>query len=163
MMRWTLMLGLGLWSSAALSQECDDYGQLRPDETDAYSGSEITFRISQANNESCGDVSLCEWSLPEDFDGIYGSLDAETGSPVVWTAPETIEDCSGYSFNIYAQCADAAEVGSARVTLYCDEDDKDAIQAQSRNTTVEGGGCGSAADIAGVFFLPLALLGWRRR
>jgi hypothetical protein len=82
---------------------------------------------------------------------------------VIWIAPDELEDCSGYSIQIIAMCADAEDVGSAIIDMHCDEDEKDAQQEQSRNTTVQGGGCGSTVNEAGLLLLPLGLLGWRRR
>ena len=62
-----------------------------------------------------------------------------------------------------AQCSDAEQIGTATVTMYCDDEDKDALQEQSRRTTVEGGGCGSAGPAEALVLMPLFMLGWRRR
>jgi hypothetical protein len=162
MKNWILPVLLGLWTGTALAEDCDTYGQISPDEVDGYTGSEVTFRISEANNVDCGDADLCSWTVDGEPD-VAGTLDEDFGSPVIWTAPDEIEDCSGYSIQIIAACADAADVGSSIITMYCDEEDKNAQLEQSRNTSVQGGGCGSTASGAYLVFLPLAFLGWRRR
>jgi len=168
MMNRILPTLLGLWalSSAfegvASAQDCDSYGQISPATADGYTGGEVTFRISEANDLDCGDADLCSWSVDGEPD-VAGTLDADFGSPVVWIAPDELEDCSGYSIQIIAMCADAEDVGSAIIDMHCDEEEKDAQQEQSRNTSVQGGGCGSTVAEAGLVLLPLGLLGWRRR
>ena len=161
MVRWIAVVSMVGWSTTAMAQDCDSYGEVTPEEMDGYTGSEIIFRISQGNNPECGDVSTCTWSLAPDDPEVYGTLEETVGSPVTWTGPDILEDCSGVAFQVIAQCADQGTVGTATVTLFCQDDDKEAIQEQSRNTTVEGGGCGSA-EAAGVF-LPFLWLGWRRK
>jgi hypothetical protein len=162
MMRWFLPGFLSLWSAAGLAQECDEYGLITPTESDGYTGSELIFRIRAANIPLCGDASSCVWELDGEPD-VVGTIESEDGSPAIWTAPAEIDDCSGYTFQVIAQCSDAAQIGTALVTMYCDDEDKDALQEQSRNTTVEGGGCGRAGPAEALAILPLFMMGWRRR
>lgn len=161
MFRWIAVVWMVGWSTTGWAQDCDSYGEVTPEEMDGYTGSEITFRISQGNNPECGDVSTCTWSLAPDDPEVYGTLEETVGSPVTWTGPDILEDCSGVAFQVIAQCADQGTVGTATVTLFCQDDDKEAIQEQSRNTTVEGGGCSSAE--AASILIPFGFLGWRRR
>lgn len=151
----TLAVSLGLLASppALASGDCDEFGQINPEERVVYTGETATFHV--AGGPSCGDVSACQWWVDDDL----GDLSSTTGSPVTWTAPEQIQDCLPQALRIYVQCADVTETGSASIDLRCTDAELDALMA-SRGTTVSGGGC-ATPSAAGLLLLPL--LGIRRR
>lgn len=137
---------------------CDSWGQIEPDTiSNANLGETYKFHIGGQN---CGDSGQCNWSMdPSDI----GSLSASSGSPVEWTAPQTLEDCISEEMRLLLECPalDGGGTVNDEITLVlsCTLAEKEALIG-SQDWTIDGGGCGTRS--AALLMLPF-LLGWYRR
>lgn len=136
---------------------CEDWGQVSPDEKVVYVGETVTFYVAEGSDRSCGDTDNCAWSVDDDL----GELSSSKGSPVDWTAPDSLTDCLPISLRIYVQCPGEA-TGSGTIDLKCTDEQRDALLA-TRGSTIAGGGCQTSGSAAALLLLPGAALGLRRR
>lgn len=141
-------LSLMLTARAVAPADCEAWGQIDPAEKVVYVGESATFRICNSDE---GDVDACSWDLSTDL----GTLSASTGSPVDWTAPDSLEDCLSIEFSLIASCQDPSSTGTAAVELRCNDEQLEELRAQ-RGSTIAGGGCG-ATSVAGLLALGLGL------
>ena len=145
-----------LWSLTARAEDCDDWGQVTPEERVVYVGETITLYVVAGNTLACGDVDQCTWSVDDEL----GTLSATTGSPVDWTAPDTLTDCLPIALRVYVQCPGVA-TGASEIDLRCTDEELEALRA-SRGSTVAGGGCGTSGTSAAAL-LPFVLATSLRR
>ena len=76
---------------------CDCWGLISPENPTASLNDELTFFVG--GGPECGDVSTCSWALD------VGTLSETTGSPVIWTAPEELEDCISEEIKVKVELA----------------------------------------------------------
>lgn len=146
-----------LFTSQAKAQDCTSWGVISPeDPPPLFLGQSYTFYVS--GGSACGDASECLWWLDE-FNSV-GTLSAETGSPVEYTAPDTLQNCIPVSFQMFLSCPDASAIDAVEITAQCTEEDKAAL-LDSSEATVAGGGCTDPSSA--VVLLPLLLVPIRRR
>lgn len=136
---------------------CESWGQVSPDEKVVFVGERATFYVAEGNEPDCGDVDQCVWSVDDDL----GTLSDTTGSPVDWTAPDSLTDCLPISLRIYVECPGEA-TGSGTIDLKCTDAQREELLA-TRGSTIAGGGCGTPASSAALIFPALGLLRRRRR
>ena len=152
---------IALTIPAAHADPCATWGEITPESTSLVLGDSKEFFIS--GGDACGDVDACTWWLDEN-EGL-GELSAESGSPVEWFSPETLEDCQQAVFRLYVECpavdGGGSQIDDAEITLNCTEDDKSDLREQQAETSVGGGGCLSPQVVASLLFIPA--FGLRRR
>lgn len=146
------LLALGGTARAA----CEDWGQVSPEDRIVYLSETVTFYVVEGTDRSCGDVTQCDWTVDEGL----GTLSATRGSPVDWTAPDSLADCLPLSLRIYVECP-GVPVGSSLIDLRCTDEDLELLKA-SRGSTIAGGGCGTPPASAALLLPVLGLLGLRR-
>jgi len=110
---------IALTIPAAHADPCATWGEITPESTSLVLGDSKEFFIS--GGDACGDVDACTWWLDEN-EGL-GELSAESGSPVEWFSPETLEDCQQAVFRLYVECpavdGGGSQIDDAEITLNC--------------------------------------------
>lgn len=136
--------------------DCEDWGQISPEERIVYVGETATFYVVNGTDPSCGDVDECVWSVDDDL----GALSATRGSPVDWTAPDELAECLPVSLRVYVECPGVSP-GASLIDLRCTDEALDELKA-SRGSTIAGGGCGTPPATAALLLPALGLLRRRR-
>ena len=147
----------GADASAAARAACEDWGQVSPDERIVYVGETVTLYVVDGNVTECGDSDRCEWSVDDD----QGQLSATSGSPVDWTAPDSLTDCLPITLRVYVECP-GVPAGSVTVDLRCTDEQRAELLA-TRGSTIAAGGGGTSGRAAALLLPALGLLRIRRR
>jgi hypothetical protein len=140
--------------------DCRDWA-LVPDEVSAFTDLEQRFRI--VTPFACQDDLDCHWRLSQ----AVGTLDAEQGLAVTWTAQHDPPDnCNPLMTSLMVTCTlweTDTRVATADITLRCTDEQRLALEAERAAHSPQGGGCGSAGSAEALLLLPLGLWGLRRK